>query len=336
MRVEDLMTKQVQSCGPDDSLEHAAQLMWHHNCGCLPVCTGDGNGANRTVGMITDRDICMSALFQRRALRELRVSDAMAQQVLTCHSGDTLGHAEKVMRGGQIRRLPVLDDEGSLIGMISLADLAREAARERPKARKNITQTAVGHTLALICAPSVQSKPLMISSEPTQPDDLEELRSRMAESAAYFHPFDIGSVPFRIATGMICSNYTDERSGTGYISLANGKTNAASLGPTEGYSIRLPDTIEAAASDRLVSVNVVARAVGGAQSRFALAYSTNDVGNSGWHWQYAGPEWSVFTMEYDVPVLKNGNGDFVGILPDREGRSGTEFCYLSVNITEHT
>ena len=336
MRVEDLMTKQVQFCGPDDSLEHAAQLMWHHNCGCLPVCTGDGNGANRTVGMITDRDICMSALFQRRALRELRVSDAMAQQVLTCHSGDTLGHAEKVMRGGQIRRLPVLDDEGSLIGMISLADLAREAARESPRARKNITETAVGHTLAVICAPSVQSKPLVTSSEPTKPDNLEELRSRIAGSAAYFHPFEIGSVPFRIAAGMICSNYTDERSGTGYISLANGKTNATSHGMTEGYSIRLPDTIEAAASRNRVSVNVVARAAGSAQSRFALAYSTNEVGNSGWRWQDAGPEWSVFTMEYDVPVMKKGNGDFVGILPDTDGRPGTEFCYLSVNITEHT
>jgi hypothetical protein len=172
------------------------------------------------------------------------------------------------------------------------------------------------------------------SAEAAKPDNsLEALRSRIAQSAAYFHPFEIGSVPFRIAAGMICSNYTDEKTGTGYISLASGKTNAASHGPTEGYSIRLPDTIEAAASGRRVSVNVVARAAGCAQSRFALAYSTNDVGNSGWRWQDAGPEWSVFTMEYDVPVMKKGNGDFVGILPDTEGRSGTEFCYLSVNTT---
>jgi hypothetical protein len=176
---------------------------------------------------------------------------------------------------------------------------------------------------------------LVTSAEPTKRDNLlEALRSRIAQSAAYFHPFEIGSVPFRIPAGMICSNYTDEETGTGYISLANGKTDAASTGATEGYGIRLPDTIEAAASGRRVSVNVVARAAGGAQSRFALAYSTNDVGNSGWRWQDAGPEWSVFTMEYDVPVMKNGNGDFVGILPDTEGRSSTEFCYLSVNTTE--
>jgi hypothetical protein len=177
---------------------------------------------------------------------------------------------------------------------------------------------------------------LVTSAEPAKSENLlDALRSRIARSAAYFHPFEISSVPFRIAAGMICSNRIDEKTGTGYISLANGKTDAASHGPIEGYSIRLPDTIEAAASGRLVSVNVVARAAGSAQSRFALAYSTNEVGNSGWRFQSAGPEWSVFTMEYDVPVMKKGNSDFVGILPDSEGRPGTEFCYLSVNITEH-
>ncbi len=165
---------------------------------------------------------------------------------------------------------------------------------------------------------------------------LEAMLSRIARSAAYFQTFEIGSVPFRIGERIICLSYTDEKTRTGYIRLANGKTDAASRGTTDGYSIRLPDAIEAAASGHHVSVNVVARAAGGARSRFALAYSTNDVGNSGWRWQEAGPEWSIFSMEYDVPVMKKGNGDFVGILPDAEGRSGTEFCYLSVKILEAT
>lgn len=64
MRVDDLMTKQVFSCRPEDSLEHAAQLMWDHDCGCLPVCAGASNGAGKTIGVITDRDICMNALFR--------------------------------------------------------------------------------------------------------------------------------------------------------------------------------------------------------------------------------------------------------------------------------
>jgi hypothetical protein len=174
------------------------------------------------------------------------------------------------------------------------------------------------------------------AAKPAKPDNLfETLRSRIARSAAYFHAFDIGSVPFRIPAGVICSNHTDEKTGTGYISLANGRTGAASTGATEGYSIRLPDAIEAAASGNFVLIEVVARAARSAQSRFALAYSTNEVGNSGWRWQSAGQEWSVFTLEYNVQVMKNGNGDFVGILPDVEGRAGTEFCYLSVSITKH-
>ncbi len=155
MRVEELMTRQVHSCRPEDSLDHAAQLMWNHDCGCLPVCSGDG--ASRIVGMITDRDICMSALFQGRSLKDLCVGDAMAKSVETCRTSDSLAQAEKIMRGARIRRLPVLDAQGCITGMISLADLAREAARERTQSRKEITETEVGDTLAAICQSATHS-----------------------------------------------------------------------------------------------------------------------------------------------------------------------------------
>jgi len=118
--------------------------------------------------------------------------------------------------------------------------------------------------------------------------------------------------------------------------LANGKIDAAANGATDGYSIRLPDKIEAAASGRLISVNVVARAAGRTQSRFAIAYSTNDMGNSGWRWQEAGAEWSIFKIEFEVPVMQKAHGDFVGILPDAQGRPGTEFCYISINTSAAT
>ena len=73
MRVDRIMTKQVSWCGTEDSLAQAAQLMWNNDCGCLPVCSG--NGAGRVVGVITDRDICMSALFKGKPLSELRVDE---------------------------------------------------------------------------------------------------------------------------------------------------------------------------------------------------------------------------------------------------------------------
>ena len=109
MRVEQIMTKQVQSCGPGDSLERAAQLMWDYDCGCIPVCTG--NGARRTVGMITDRDICMNALFQGKPLRDLHVSEAMANEVRVWHPEDLLDRAEKILRDARIRR-PFADPRG--------------------------------------------------------------------------------------------------------------------------------------------------------------------------------------------------------------------------------
>jgi len=154
MRVEQIMTKQVKSCGRDDTLDRAAQLMWDSDCGCLPVCAG--NGANRVVGVITDRDICMSALFKGKALRELHVADTMAQQLQLCRPGDSLADAEKTMRQARIRRLPVVDDQGALVGMIALADLAREAARESTRPKQEITEMEVGNTLAAICQPTGQ------------------------------------------------------------------------------------------------------------------------------------------------------------------------------------
>ena len=152
MRVEQIMTRQVSSCSPDTSLAEAAQLMWDHDCGCLPVCTG--NGASRVAGVITDRDICMAALFKAQPLYELRVADAMSRQLQACRPADSLIDAENTMRKARVRRLPVIDEQGLLLGMISLADLAREAARENHSPKQEITEMEVGDTLAAICQPS--------------------------------------------------------------------------------------------------------------------------------------------------------------------------------------
>lgn len=150
MRVEQLMMRPVRCCRPDDTLAEAAKLMWDHDCGCLPVA----NAADASVvGMITDRDICMCALFQNEPLHELTVSQAMAKEVLACRPGDSLADAERTMREARLRRLPVIDDSGVLVGMVSLADLAQQAARESTAAQAQITEIEVGDTLAAISQP---------------------------------------------------------------------------------------------------------------------------------------------------------------------------------------
>jgi len=158
MKVAEVMTAKVQRCAPDDSLASAAQLMWDNDCGWLPVCTGS-DGEARAVGLITDRDICMCALFERQALSALRVRQAMTQRVLACQPSDSVEQAERVMQQGQVRRLPVLSAEGRLLGIVSLADLARTATRDGGTRvlGRDISDSEIGQTLAAICKPQASA-----------------------------------------------------------------------------------------------------------------------------------------------------------------------------------
>jgi CBS domain-containing protein len=150
MRIEKIMSRHVATCAPGDSLAHAASLMWDRDCGCVPVvAAADG----RLEGVITDRDICMAALFQNRSLRELRVAEAMARKVLTCRASDEVQDAQRKMETEQIRRLPVVGNAGELIGIVSMADIALESARPQHGQRQEIPGSEVTQTLARISSP---------------------------------------------------------------------------------------------------------------------------------------------------------------------------------------
>jgi CBS domain-containing protein len=120
-RVRDVMTRDVATCSVSDNLNRAAQLMWESDCGALPIV--DEQGA--LVGMLTDRDICMAAYTRGRPLSEIPVTSAMSTTVYSCRATDTLRSLMDAMATHQIRRLPVLSDEGELVGIVSLADVAR-------------------------------------------------------------------------------------------------------------------------------------------------------------------------------------------------------------------
>ncbi|HTU67564.1 MAG TPA: CBS domain-containing protein [Steroidobacteraceae bacterium] len=152
MKVEQLMTREVNTCAPADTLERAACLLWDGDCGCLPVCA---DGSNRVVGMITDRDICMAAMFAGKPLSALDVAHAMSKQVAVCQADDTLETAEKVMRESRVRRLPVVDAQGALVGIVGIADLIREAAHERKIGTRYVSDSSVRDTLAAICAAGI-------------------------------------------------------------------------------------------------------------------------------------------------------------------------------------
>lgn len=150
MKVEDLMTRRVFSCSPDDSLERAAQLMWEQDCGCLPVLSSEAD----LVGIVTDRDICMAAYTQGKSLRNVRVDAAMASPVITCFPEDDLAQAEKLMKRHQLRRLPVLDEWDSLVGIVTLGDIARQA--EAHLLRGSIAAPELARTFAAVSMPRRQ------------------------------------------------------------------------------------------------------------------------------------------------------------------------------------
>jgi CBS domain-containing protein len=152
MKVDQLMTREVKVCTELDTLNRAAQLMWESDCGCIPVVSTNGEG--KVVGVVTDRDIAIAAYTQGKQLLAIPVREAMAHKVIACHASDGVSQAEALMRDNQVRRLPVLDQNEHLVGILSLNDVAREAQREVSAGKRaEVTEDAVAETLAAVCQP---------------------------------------------------------------------------------------------------------------------------------------------------------------------------------------
>ena len=126
MKVQDLMCSKVAACGPDDSGERAAELMMVDDCGAIPVVDED----QLVIGIVTDRDLCMGAYRRARTLKKMSVTSLMTREVVCCQPDDDVRDAEERMRTHHVRRLPVVDRAGRLVGIVSLSDFAREAAQE--------------------------------------------------------------------------------------------------------------------------------------------------------------------------------------------------------------
>ncbi|HWO25825.1 MAG TPA: CBS domain-containing protein [Kofleriaceae bacterium] len=143
MQAAELTQREILTCSDRDSLEHVVSLMWKHDIGCLPVTSPDG----RLVGMITDRDVAMAAYLQGAPLRSITVSSVMSREVVTCRERDDVQEVERAMRQRQVRRVPVIDEVGKLLGMITINDIARAAHEGK------LPSADVASTLAAISRP---------------------------------------------------------------------------------------------------------------------------------------------------------------------------------------
>lgn len=151
MKIEDLMTTAVRACAATDSLSVAAQAMWDNDCGCLPVIDGE----RRVIGMITDRDICMSAHLRGTPLHALAVGEAMAKVVYGCKPGDKLATAVDMLAEHQLRRLPVVDAAGKLVGLITLSALTHVATGKRKK-KSSLSPKDLVEAVSTVTSPRAQ------------------------------------------------------------------------------------------------------------------------------------------------------------------------------------
>ncbi len=147
MKVEDIMTRGVQCCGPDTNLATAAKMMWDSDCGVVPIVNVQG----RVMGMLTDRDICMAAATKSRAAASITAWETSSGKAITCRPDDDIRAALELMERGKIRRLPVVDEDGVLQGMLSMNDLVLAAGEHRGRSAPELSVDDVMKTLKAIC-----------------------------------------------------------------------------------------------------------------------------------------------------------------------------------------
>jgi CBS domain-containing protein len=143
-RVADVMETDVRIASPEDTVQRAAQLMREADAGVLPVGEGD-----RLVGMVTDRDVAVRLVAEGRDPRQTRVREVMTPEVRYVFEDEDLDHVAENMAEQQVRRLPVVNREKRLVGVISLADLARKGRGHlAARAYGGITRQGGQHTQA--------------------------------------------------------------------------------------------------------------------------------------------------------------------------------------------
>ena len=137
MKVREVMSPDVKIASPEDTLQHAAEMMVEIDAGVLPIGEND-----RLIGMLTDRDITIRAVARGKAPDRTKVREVMSPDIKYIYEDESVEHAAENMGNLQIRRLPVLNREKRLVGIVSLGDLALKKKGKAGDALKDISQPA--------------------------------------------------------------------------------------------------------------------------------------------------------------------------------------------------
>lgn len=125
MRVKHVMTKNPTCCLVTDKARTAATIMRDERAGIVPVI--DNEQSQKIVGVVTDRDLCMNVVAEGRDPNTVSVEECMTAGVVACATSDSVDKATELMKENQIRRIPVVDGDGRVQGIVSMADLVTRA-----------------------------------------------------------------------------------------------------------------------------------------------------------------------------------------------------------------
>jgi CBS domain-containing protein len=149
MKIKHVMTKDPTCCVPSDTAQRAAKIMRDEHAGVVPVIENEQSRA--VVGIVTDRDLCMNVVAEGRDPRTTQVHESMTRTVVSCSSQDSVEKATELMRENQIRRVPVVDEQHRLVGIVAMADII---------GRANARASETHETLKTVSAPTTEpSKP---------------------------------------------------------------------------------------------------------------------------------------------------------------------------------
>ena len=142
MKIRDLMTRDVVTCTTETDLARVAQLMWDADCGTVPVVDPSGH----VQGMVTDRDVCIGVATRQRPAGHIAVREVMSSPAHGCAPDDDVTTALETMRSHAVRRLPVIDNDGHIRGIVSMNDILLHAGGN------GLSQPAILDTFKAICA----------------------------------------------------------------------------------------------------------------------------------------------------------------------------------------
>ena len=283
------------------------------------------------------------ASSRRHSRRGLACANGWQHSAITLCSqafSDGSRKRHEILRGEGLQRAQENDRDSSVEEERPTRRARKQSASERRTADSRSEETQSAQTTAEVYQPAAPADS-PIAAAPTS----SEVKARSATNVLDALAASLiaeGGFHFVASQAAINSQpngrkvesmtLSDNLGGRPLLKLAGGDRSGASDGVTAGFVIRVPDAFERDASEHTVRVRVLARSTDAAPTRLAVAYSTNEVGNSGWRWRDVGPSWDVCEITYDVPKMKNGNGDYIGLMPAESGAPGVEIHSVSATV----